>query len=92
MVLESGVKLGNIFNFKDSLPESIKSLIVYKFTCGECNITYIGKTKRHLKLRMCEHLGLSPKTGKEYKYTTQPSTVRRHLHDEKTSLTLTISK
>ena len=37
---------------------------------------------RDLKLRMCEHLGLSPKTGKEYKYTTQPSTVRRHSHDE----------
>ena len=32
---------------------------------------------------MCEHLGLSPKTGKKYKYTTQPSTVRRHLHHEK---------
>ena len=83
MVLESAVKLGNIFNFKDSLPKIIRSLIIYKFTCGKCNITYIGKTKRHLKLRMCEHLGLSPKTGKEYKYTTQPSTVRRHLHDEK---------
>ena len=32
---------------------------------------------------MCEHLGLSPNTGKEYKYTTQPSTVWRQLHDEK---------
>ena len=32
---------------------------------------------------MCEHLVLSPKTGKEYKYTTQPSTVRRHLNDRK---------
>ena len=38
---------------------------------------------RHLKFRMCKHLRLSPKTGMEYKYTTQPSTVRRQLHDKK---------
>ena len=40
---------------------------VYKFTCGSCNATYSGKTKRHFKVRICEHLGISALTGKRVK-------------------------
>ena len=26
--------------------------------CGGCNATYYEKTKRHFKVRICEHLGI----------------------------------
>ena len=35
----------------------------YKFQYGGCNATYYGKTKRHLKVRMCEQLRMSTLTG-----------------------------
>ena len=43
-------------------------------------MTYIGKTKRHLLVRMCEHLGTSYKTGKESKYNpAKTSAIREHI-------------
>ena len=54
----------------------------YKFTCGDCNITYIGKTTRHLKVRMCEHLGISHITGNPRKFNPQQDTaVKKHLRE-----------
>ena len=41
--------------------------LVYKYKCGGCNATYYGKTKRHFKVRICEHLGISHITGKKVK-------------------------
>ena len=47
--------------------------------CSSCNATYLGKTKRHNKIRMCEHLGISSKTGKHLKYNESGATeVRKH--------------
>ena len=45
----------------------LRSGLVYKFKCGCCNATYYGKTKRHFKVRMCEHLGVSTLIGKRVK-------------------------
>ena len=42
-------------------------MIVYKFQCGSCNATYYGQTKRHFKVRICEHLRISALTGKGVK-------------------------
>ena len=39
--------------------------LVYKFRCNICNDIYYGKTKRHFKVRACEHLGITPLTGKK---------------------------
>ena len=33
--------------------------------CGGCNATYYGKTQRHFKARICEHLGISHLSGKK---------------------------
>ena len=49
-------KISNFFTFKDKVPLVLRSGIVYKFECGSYNSTYYGKTKRHFKVRMCEHL------------------------------------
>ena len=46
------------------MPVFLRSGIVYKFRCGGCNATYYGKTRRHFKVRMCEHVGVSALTGK----------------------------
>ena len=80
IVYKSACKLRNIFSCKDKTPFYTQSLVLYKFLCGCCNVTYVGKTKRHCKIRMCEHLGLSHKTGKNLKYSEAHATVvRSHL-------------
>ena len=48
------------------------------FKCGGCNATYYGKTKRHFKIRMCEHLGVSALTGKRVKGDND-SDIKEHL-------------
>ena len=80
IVFKSGVKIGNFFKFKDTIPSHIRSLVVYKFACSSCNATYIGKTKRHHKVRMCEHLGISYKTGKSMKFNEGSTTaIKDHM-------------
>ena len=39
-----------------NLNTSLRSCIVYKFTCAGCNSVYIGETSRHLSTRVREHL------------------------------------
>ena len=60
-------KLFKFFAFKDKITLFWRSGIVYKFNCGGCNVTYYGKTKRHFKVGMSEHLGISTLTGKRVK-------------------------
>ena len=43
------------------------SNLVCKFNCNICNDIYNGKTKRHFIVRACEHLGITPLTGKKMK-------------------------
>ena len=37
----------------------MRSSLIYKFSCCGCNATYLGATKRHLKTRISEHLGVN---------------------------------
>ena len=67
IVFQTKCKLINFFAFKDRIPVFIRSGIVYKFTPGDCNATYYGKTKCHFKVRMCEHLEVFALTGKKEK-------------------------
>ena len=80
IVFKSNCRLSNMFVFKDRIPTYMKSAVIYKFTCSNCNVTYIGKTNRHFHVRYCEHLGISKLTNKELKYNKQSTTaVRDHL-------------
>ena len=63
----SPVRVKSFFTFKDNLPKMLLSGLAYKYKCGGCNATYNGKTKRHFKVRICEHLGISHLTGKKVK-------------------------
>ena len=46
----------------------LRTNVAYKFSCGRCNTTYYGETDRHLSVRVGEHSGVSPLTGKKSKY------------------------
>ena len=71
--------LGQFFKIKDRLPDCIQSCIVYKYTCVTCQGEYIGKTERHLEVRICEHLGRSSRTNNLL--SSPPySAIREHSH------------
>ena len=71
-----------MFKFKDTVPSYIRSLVIYKFKCSGCNATYIGKTKRYHEIRMCEHLGISWRTGVPTKYNEKTTTaIRDHIRE-----------
>ena len=83
-VFTTGRKLASFFNFKDRVPTNVRSFVIYKYTCGVCNVTYTGKTKRHMGVRMAEHLGLSLRTGKILKFNkNNASAIRKHCEFEK---------
>ena len=77
-VFQTKCKISNLLTFKDKIPSFLHSGIVYKFQCGSCNATYYGKSKRHFKVRMCEHLGISALTGKRVK-GDDDSAIKGHL-------------
>ena len=79
IVFQTKCKLINFFTFKDKIPVFLRSGIVYKFKCGGCNATYYGKTKRHFKVRTCEHLGISALTGKRVKGDNDCAIKEHHL-------------
>ena len=45
-------KIKNYFSYKHSIPDDLKSFLVYKFTCTSYSSSYIGKTCRHFKNRI----------------------------------------
>ena len=52
-VVFSSFKIGNLFSVKDSVPDSLRSCVVYKFVCAGC---YVGETCRHFSILVREHL------------------------------------
>ena len=68
VIFNSGNHLGNSFRFKDKIPLNCRSFILYKFSCNKCNLVYLGKTFRHFKVRMYEHMGTSLRTNKPFSY------------------------
>lgn len=82
VVFTSPNRLRNGFVFKDRLSRELDSMLLYKFTCGTCNCTYIGETKRHFQVRTHEHIGLSLLTNNHYTYNAvTATTVLKHCHE-----------
>ena len=73
VIFNSNNRLRNFFNFKDKIPISVRSHILYRYTCDGCNAIYLGKTRRHYGVRVFEHLGLSLLTHKKYTYNPRNS-------------------
>ena len=84
VVFTSNTRLRKGFSFKDRIPEVLRSHLIYKFQCGNCNISYVGKTYRHFQVRYSEHLGISKLTNKQLYYRENLATaVRKHIIDDK---------
>ena len=49
-------KINSYFSTKDKIPYFLKSFLVYKFVCSRRNSCYLGKTCRHFKTRIDEHM------------------------------------
>ena len=75
--IKSRKRLSSLFRSKDIIPKELQSHLVYKFSCDNYNITYYGKTDRHLNVRFSEHKGISHLTGKRVE--CKPSAVSDHL-------------
>ena len=73
IIFSSDNRLGDYFRFKDKIPLNCRSFILYKFMCNKCNLVYYGKTFRHYKVRVFEHIGTSLRTGKPFSYNPQNS-------------------
>ena len=78
VVFQSPCKLRSLFHFKDTLDKKIRSDLVHRYTCSNCNVTYYGKTYRHFFTRAAEHMGISNLTEKRVKNVKQ-SAVSDHL-------------
>ena len=65
-VFRSSTRISSFFPFKDRIPKFLRSGVVYLFKCRCCSASYVhvGQTTRHLHTRVCDHLGISPITGK----------------------------
>ncbi|EZA54510.1 hypothetical protein X777_05489 [Ooceraea biroi] len=48
--LDRFIKLG-----KDMLSNDVKTDVVYRINCVDCEACYVGQTKRHLSVRVKEH-------------------------------------
>ena len=46
-----------ISTLKVPVPYMIQSNVVYKITCPQCNLSYVGQTSRHVQQRFKEHIG-----------------------------------
>ena len=78
VIFQTNNRLRNYFRFKDSVHGTLRSNLIYKFSCGSCTTSYIGKTYRHFKVRVSEYQGVSPRTGKPVKGALSTS-VRDHM-------------
>ena len=78
VIFQTTNRLRNYFRFKDSVHVTLRSNLIYKFSCGSSGASYIGKTYRHFKVRVSEHQDISPRTGKPVKGTLSTS-VRDHM-------------
>ena len=69
VIFQTNNRLKNYFRFKDFVPVALRSSLIYKLSCGSCTVSYIVKTYRYFKVRVSQHRGVSPRTGKPVKGT-----------------------
>ena len=97
LVFQTKSKINNFFTFKDKISSFLHSGIIYKFQCGGSDITSYGKTKRHFKVRISEHIGKSVLTTKKVKgdydaTIKEPLLFCNHAPDLEVFLILTANK
>ena len=66
-VFRTAQKVSSCFRFKDAVPRSLLSGVIYEYKCSKCNSSYIGSTYRYWEKRLQEHLEMLGLTGKPLK-------------------------
>ena len=77
----SSCRVSNMFSIKDPIPISLRSLVVYKFSCAGCSSVYVGETCRHFSTRVREHLARD-KNSHIYKHLTSSKTCKKTVSNE----------
>ena len=54
--VRSSFKICNMFGVKDTIRCKLRTCVVYRFLCADCNACYVGETSQHLSTRVREHL------------------------------------
>ena len=96
-VFQTKCKINIFFTFKNKISSFLHSSIVYKFQCGGSDVTSSGKTKRHFKVKISEHIGISVLNGEKVKCDydaaiKQPLLCCNHASDFEVFLILTTNK
>ena len=73
VIFQTNNRIKNYFYFKEFVPETLRSRLIYKISWESCTASYNGKTYRHFKVRVSEHQGVSPRRGKPVKGTSSTS-------------------
>lgn len=68
----------NYFPYKDKIPSSIVSNVIYKYQCRECSASYIGETQKQLKVRVSQHKGISFRNPSTILSTQENSSILNH--------------
>ena len=63
MIFRNTHRINSFFAYKDRLNRSLKSKVVYKASCWDCEDFYVGKTKRRLHDRKTAHFKALTKNG-----------------------------
>ena len=69
------------------MPAELCTNIIYKFSCGSCQGSYIGSTTKQSRIRFFQHLGKSPRTNRPVTVPAH-STPRNHCHESDHLLSL----
>ena len=78
LIPKNPLTIGSLFPFKERLGPLMTSGVVYKFNCPRCDLgTYVGATRRLLKVRADAHRGVSYRTGVSIK-NPEFSSIRNH--------------
>ena len=64
IVFRTAQRMSSSFRFKDVIPRSLLSGVIYEYKCPRCNSRYIGSTYRYWEKGLEEHLHMSALTGK----------------------------
>ena len=81
IVLSNNFSISSLFRYKDKLNKGITAGTVYKWSCPNCRVHYIGSSTRNLYVRAAEHAGVSFRTGQHLSHQRWlrccPSLLRR---------------
>ena len=78
LIPRNPLTIGSFFHYKDRLSFLMTSNVVYRYSCPKCNFgTYIGSTRRLLKVRIDGHKGVSHRTGNRIS-NPDHSSIRNH--------------